>query len=411
MDGTRTRPVGIDDVGTVALEELPCACFLVTRDGLIRTANARAGRFLSCDLDALVGRRVVDLYADRPEGRQRAVALHERFLSGLPIDGEVLAFATTDGRTVWGQLWVQPVVDGVGRTVESRSLVFDVTAQQQAELERQRSERRFLAAFVDAPTGTAILAEDGRILAANAALADLLGNDEESLEGRSLEVILAADTGADARATLPAPDAATSGEYPLPDPWGETRWVRVTIARIGNDTEDEAQLIAHIEDVTAARHGREQLQRAAARDPLTGVLNRRGFLERGAEILAAADRHERSVAVLFLDVDGLKEVNDRSGHAAGDRLLCDVAEALQQRFRTDDQVARWGGDEFCVLLSDVDEPAIEKIVAELRGNGAGASPLARVSIGHAVRSPGRPRELGELVDEADHAMYAHRGLA
>jgi diguanylate cyclase (GGDEF)-like protein len=78
---------------------------------------------------------------------------------------------------------------------------------------------------------------------------------------------------------------------------------------------------------------------------LTGLLNRRGFVERDREIVAAADRHDRPMALLFLDVDGLKAVNDELGHVAGERLLVEVADALQRRFRSEDQLARRGGDD------------------------------------------------------------------
>lgn len=399
------------DLDSVALEELPCACFIVGRDGRVRQVNARAGQLLRTKPVALVGREVLDLYADTADGRPQAQRLQGQFLAGQPIDGEVVALRTTDGEVVWGQLWVQPVVDAAGRTVESRSLVFDVTAQRRAEAAQRRTERRFRAAFDDAPVGTALLDEGGRMLAVNSSLVRLTG--AQAAVGQPLVGLIEAAPTEGLAVALTTTNVAATGELPLAVKDGtaarEPVWVRVTIARLGSAADDEVRFIAHLEDVTDARRLREQLQHAAVRDPLTGLLNRRGFAERGREILAAADRHQRPVALLFLDVDRLKQVNDQGGHAAGDRLLVEVAQGLRQRFRQEDQIARWGGDEFCVLLDDTDQQAMDAIVAEWTEHESGPSDgSARVSVGHAVRSPGSHADLEQLIDEADRTMYERR---
>ncbi|MEX2548935.1 MAG: sensor domain-containing diguanylate cyclase [Nitriliruptoraceae bacterium] len=382
-------PVRIAEVGSVALEELPRACFIVSRDGLVRAANARAGHFVGADEGALLGRDVLGLYARIPEGRARAQELRTRFLAGRPIEGEVIAFETASGQIVWGQLWVQPVIDADGRTVESRSLVFDVTAQRRAKVEQQRSERRFRAAFLDAPIGTALLDKDGRTLAVNPALVRLLGSDESVLLGQRLASLFADEAADELAAAFAVEGSDTASELRLVGGDGDARWVRITVASLGLDAHDEVRVIVHMEDVSAARRLREQLEHAAIRDPLTGLLNRRGFLERGRDILAAADRHQRCVALLFLDVDGLKAVNDRRGHAAGDRLLADAADALRQRFRREDQIARWGGDEFCVLLDDTGQVAVDAIVAAWDETAAGLpDELLRLSLGRSLRLPG-----------------------
>jgi len=140
VDIASSEPVMAGDLDRVASEELPCACFIVGRDGRVRQVNARAGQLLRTDPVGLVGREVLDLYAETADGRPRAQRLQAQFLAGRPIDGEVVALRAADGEVVWGQLWVQPVVDATGRTVESRSLVFDVTAQRRAEAAQRRTE-------------------------------------------------------------------------------------------------------------------------------------------------------------------------------------------------------------------------------------------------------------------------------
>jgi diguanylate cyclase (GGDEF)-like protein len=117
-------------------------------------------------------------------------------------------------------------------------------------------------------------------------------------------------------------------------------------------------------------HEREALREFALRDPLTGVANRRSLQTRAEYEIVRHSRNRRGFAVVMLDLDGFKLLNDRFGHAAGDDLLCDVAAALARATRAQDTVARIGGDEFCVLAPET--------------GGAGTLPLA-TRLDHAVR--------------------------
>jgi diguanylate cyclase (GGDEF)-like protein len=111
------------------------------------------------------------------------------------------------------------------------------------------------------------------------------------------------------------------------------------------------------------RRERDALRATALRDPLTGLANRRSLLERGEYEIARHTRGGRSFSVLMLDLDGFKRLNDRFGHAAGDDLLRDVADALTRAMRHQDTVARLGGDEFCVLAPETDAPGAQRLLA------------------------------------------------
>jgi diguanylate cyclase (GGDEF)-like protein len=154
----------------------------------------------------------------------------------------------------------------------------------------------------------------------------------------------------------------------------------------------------------------------ATHDPLTGLLNRRGFLDRFEQTLSATLVGAHQVAVLVMDIDGLKEVNDNLGHHCGDELLVEFARRLQASFRDGDMVGRLGGDEFAAVLSgDTSSHAIAAVVDRIRLNLghpitlAGHPTLLRASIGVAVS--GHPDEtVDELLSRADRAMYtAKRG--
>ena len=155
---------------------------------------------------------------------------------------------------------------------------------------------------------------------------------------------------------------------------------------------------------------RLELRRAAERDSLTGLFNRRGFLAAGEELLARP-RESAAAVLLFVDFDGLKQVNDSDGHAAGDALLRAAAAALDGAFSAQDVVGRLGGDEFAVLVVDGTSPeAAAQRVHErvaLAARTASGRPLS-LSIGAAVTRAGAAEPLEHLLNRADRAMYEGR---
>jgi diguanylate cyclase (GGDEF)-like protein len=144
------------------------------------------------------------------------------------------------------------------------------------------------------------------------------------------------------------------------------------------------------------------LRNQSETDALTGVANRAGFHRLSALTLASADRRWSPVALVLCDLDGLKQVNDSGGHAAGDALLVDVVVSWSRVLRRGDVLARIGGDEFAVLLPDTDLEGAEHVVERLY-----AATKTPFSAGAATRLPGE--SLSELLMRADAAMYARKG--
>jgi diguanylate cyclase (GGDEF)-like protein len=155
-----------------------------------------------------------------------------------------------------------------------------------------------------------------------------------------------------------------------------------------------------------------QLEQAATRDGLTGVLNREGFKERVSEVLARAARYRSGVAVIFMDLDHFKMLNDRFGHACGDEALQAVADTISSGVRQSDLVGRLGGDEFVVVLSGCSEDVAAEIASRLvQAVGAQTlknAPVARLSISAGllwVPPEGVGRPLDKLLSAADELMY------
>ena len=148
----------------------------------------------------------------------------------------------------------------------------------------------------------------------------------------------------------------------------------------------------------------------ATLDELTGLTNRRGFEAIAAHTLAVCSRVDRPATLLLFDLDEFKEINDRRGHAAGDRVLQEFGRHLDSVFRDSDVIARLGGDEFCVLLSaattrDVSRPLS---LLELRLGGHQGRPVVAFSVGVAAYDRERHRTVRDLLAEADRQMYLNK---
>lgn len=153
-------------------------------------------------------------------------------------------------------------------------------------------------------------------------------------------------------------------------------------------------------------HERETLRDVALTDPLTGIANRRLLLARAEYEIARHSRGRHSFALVMLDLDGFKLLNDRFGHAAGDELLCDVAGSLQHAVRGQDTVARIGGDEFCVLAPETDAPRtlpLAKRITEAVADATTGVETLRASIGIAV-FPDDGLRAADLLHAADERL-------
>lgn len=153
-----------------------------------------------------------------------------------------------------------------------------------------------------------------------------------------------------------------------------------------------------------------ELERQATTDPLTNLLNRRGFEARATQVLALAKRHQRPVSVLSLDIDFFKRINDSYGHDVGDTVLQTLAHTLAERARQSDLVARFGGEEFLLLLPDTDLQGAQAMAEALRQSVAnmpmGTAGHITISIGVSSWRPDAPQDgLNETIKRSDEALY------
>lgn len=267
-----------------------------------------------------------------------------------------------------------------------------------------------------APDGVLFVSDAGTIVLANEALCTLSGYQPHELLGQSVELFLPADLrrlhveNRQRYASEPQRrPMGTMGDLTLLRKDGTKVPIDIALSRV--DGEGHVGTIAFVRDTSEAKQSERQLQHQATHDALTGLTNRWLFSEYLRHAIAHAQRAGRRVALLLLDLDGFKSVNDTFGHAIGDKLLIDVAGSLTAQVRASDVVARIGGDEFVVLLREVDElldavMVATKLIAALSSprNLDGFPVQTGCSVGIAMY-PMDAQEPEALMHCADLAMY------
>lgn len=304
--------------------------------------------------------------------------------------------------------------DGKPRLLGTLQDVTDYKASSQA---LRDSERTFRLLMAHAPHGIALLDGDGNFIEVNDALCELLGYPPEALKGHNFRDFTHADDLPAADNLLALINSSESAHLHYEKRYqhrdGSTIWVEVNLSAQHDDDGNTNLLVAHIQDLTARKNKEDEIRRQVFTDPLTSLPNRRMFMDRLELTWNQAQRHDRSFAIIYLDLDDFKPINDRLGHAAGDALLIEVARRLIDCTRASDTVARIGGDEFVVLLAEINERSApgriaEKILRKLSEpvDANGHRLTVRASLGVVSHASDRFGSPIAMLNAADSAMYS-----
>lgn len=275
--------------------------------------------------------------------------------------------------------------------------------------EQRAAERRFEVAFDRAPFGMFLATLDGRFLRVNDALCELSGYAADELLAFGPLAVVHDDDRERVAATLSGVrDGDVRAEHRLAGPAGHEAWVVAQATLVRDAAGTPLHVLGQMQDVTERREYEARLRHLADHDALTGLLNRRAFEEALDAHVARVRRYGAAGALLLLDLDGFKDVNDTHGHHAGDALLVRVADTLGVRLRETDVLARLGGDEFAVLLPMESAQAAELVARALVDVVRGLDADVTASVGVAVVADGDVTAEGLMID-ADRAMYAAKG--
>ncbi len=303
-------------------------------------------------------------------------------------------------------------------TMQTFAEVLGVAIMRQRDLEALRlSEERFRAVSETAQDAIILTDAAGRIEFWNPSAERILGYTQPEAIGREIHRLLAPEHRREqVRAAFVTPSGTGPGEAAgktiefaaLRRDGGE---VPVEVSVAGLQLGEEHHAVAVLRDVSERKRAEAQIERMARSDSLTGLANRSVFVESLQRAIAAARRARKEFAVLYLDLDHFKDVNDTLGHPTGDRLLQAVGDRLRAAIRGNDIVARFGGDEFAVIQTDIESPEEAALLAD-RLVKALAEPFViaenairtGVSIGIAVYGADSP-DAESLLSHADVALY------
>jgi len=317
------------------------------------------------------------------------------------------------GQVFWVQDRTLIIRDAENRIVAYHGILIDITEQKRAERALQEQQRLYRIVAENASDVVGIHSLDGTFQYVSPSAETVLGHASQELLGSNPSALVAPEDLAFWRTAFSAAvrGQPASGSYRLRHGGGAYIWVETVTGPIQDETGAISGVRSSSRDITQRKVFEDQLAHQAFHDPLTDLPNRALFIDRLRHALARSERRRNPVAVLFLDLDRFKLVNDSLGHAVGDQLLIAVGQRLQAVLRPEDTVARLGGDEFTLLLEDiaavdnairVAERVLEHFAAPIEV--AGHEVYVSTSIGIAMSGAGSFTP-DELVRNADVAQY------
>ncbi|HKZ14634.1 MAG TPA: PAS domain S-box protein [Solirubrobacterales bacterium] len=413
------RNVGSEIAGD-ALRRMWEICFKRTSRG-ISVVDAKTGTIISLNpalaemhggtVGDFVGKPLGALFTDEWKGRlpdaTRTIdqntfvsydSEHVRLDGGVfPVRAEVMAACDEKGDVQYRIAWYD-----------------DLTERHEAERRAGHLQRDFEAAFHAAPHGVAIVGVDGRFLHVNQKLAAIVGYSAEELRAMTFQQITHPD---DLDADLAQVDELLSGEldtYEMEKRYftkdGHLIWVLLAVAMVREEDGTPRHFISQVQDISARKRLEQHTYELANRDQITSLYNRRRFEEELKRQIVRCREGNETAALLLLDLDRFKKVNDSDGHVAGDRLIRLVGRALDERIHDPDVAARIGGDEFAVILRDIDLAQARAVAEELRlaVTAADGERDCTASVG-LCRLHGDVPDAETCFRAADRAMYRAKG--
>lgn len=385
----------------------------LTPEGVYAYVSPSARKILGYGPDEMIGRSVHDFV--RPEDRAELRTSLEGCVAGSDVRTVVYQVRRKDGSHIWFETTIHSSRDeDTEGLIELQTTSRDVTERKHTERALREAEERFRSAFDFAAIGMSMVSEDGRFIRVNRSLCRILGYVEAELLGMTFQEITHPE---DLEKDLRYAHQVLAGEidhYQMEKRYihadGHYVWALLSVSSARDSESDRPMFISQIQDITDRKAAEEKLADLALQDPLTGLPNRRLLWDRIEHALDRTGRRAESLAVLFVDLDDFKTVNDRFGHSVGDEVLRQTASRLTTVLRSGDTLARLRGDEFVIVCEDLlDGRVLDSIVTRI--DKAMAPPMdigplrltVCLSAGVALPEPGAG--VDDVVAQADRSMY------
>ncbi|MCL5975478.1 MAG: EAL domain-containing protein, partial [Gammaproteobacteria bacterium] len=390
------------------MDTVPDAIITINLDGTINSFNKAAESIFGYSSDEMIGQSVDIIVPDEYKeahrnGIKRFAASGKGNIMGTRVELEAL---TKSGRRIWIEMALSSVNAGNKRYVTG--LLRDISEKKVIE-----EATRVSAVAFETQEGIFVTDASGKILKVNNAFTTLTGYTSADVVGKYPSILKSGQHDKYFYEQMWAQleqQGFWSGEVQNRRKNGEIYPQWLSINRVENTQQNTHNYVAIMSDISKYREAEEQINFLAYHDVLTSLPNRALLKDRIGQALISAERHQQKLALLYMDLDRFKFINDSLGHAIGDKLLVKVAERLSEQVREEDTICRTGGDEFIILLPDTDadgaghvaEKLVENITTlfEIDGNQL----FVTLSIGISIY-PDNGEDAESLNKHADTAMY------
>ncbi|MDD0810965.1 EAL domain-containing protein [Curvibacter sp. RS43] len=396
---------------TRAMDQSPVSILITDTSRRISYVNPEFERLSGYSAAEVLGQSPDFLrLSQRPQGRYKA--LWQALDAGQNWQGEVPT-RCKDGRVLWQSVQLSPIFDDQGQAVQYLGILEDITERRHMD-----AELRIAATAFETQEGMMVADSQGVILKVNQAFCEITGYSSQDAVGQTPK-LLKSGRHDDAFYANMWQAVMSRGQ------WRGEIWNRrkngeifpewLTITAVKSQDGDVTHYVSTLTDITQRKAAENEIRHLAFFDPLTGLPNRRLLLDRLRQALASSQRRQRNGALIFIDLDNFKTLNDTLGHDKGDLLLKQVAQRLKAGVRETDTVSRLGGDEFVVMLEGLDlnngeaarqaesvgETLREALnqAYDLNGNEYHCSPSMGITLFD------RQSHLDEMLQRADLAMY------
>lgn len=377
-------------------------------EGIITSWNRGAASMFGYSAEEMIGQSMLSLLpADRQE---EEASILGRLGKGEKIDHFETVRVCKDKRQIEVSVTISPIVDKHGTVIGASKIARDITDRKKAEARLELTSRVFTN------TNEAIIIADacGTIIEVNEAFTNISGYRREDVLGNSPTMFRSSRQGPEVLAAM-LESLAEHGQY-QGELWSRRKngesyagYLKVSIVRdAANNIQNYVALFA---DITSLRIKQEELEHLAHFDALTDLPNRILLSDRLHQAMVLSQRTQKSLAVLYLDLDGFKDINDEHGHNAGDQVLIAISQNMKAALRSVDTLARIGGDEYVVVLADVQGPhqcglMVEKILRACAEPIVVQDKILQVSASIGVTIyPQDNVDADQLLRHADRAMY------
>ena len=410
QDITRLKEIEISrKLQSAALETAANGIVITDRHGRIVWANPSISKMTYYTHDELIGQNP-RIFKSGKHGEAYYQSIWEAITAGKTWQGEVIN-RRKDGSLYVEEMTITPVYNGSHNEITHYIAVKqDVTRRKQAEEALQESENRYRDLVENQGEGAVIMDKEMRFEYVNLAAENILGVPAKKLIGMKLLDFLTSRQKKVLENQLKTRKTGKTSTYELTlrRTDGKKRTVLITATPRFDTAGEYSGSFGIFRDITERKQIETKLRYQNAHDILTNLFNRSYFEE---EMQRLEKSRITPISMIVVDVDDLKTVNDTLGHLSGDELIKNVAQLLKESFRTEDMIARIGGDEFAILLPQTNPQELQKSIRRLKSNlqlanKANTNFALSISIGGATSRPGQP--LIEVFKLADEQMYADK---